>query len=210
MGQVINISEAGIPMLLYGDKSNMISNYLYNQMQALPNVFNEFSERVYNTMLNSYNYVNDKLTQYGIINELQSNGINIIDNYYQELLTFEQLQQANLTMQRWIMAHPQVREMYVKQNMDGYSETYKNVFGKEVGEADYNHRLVMDGVITSIDDDYWVVKHYIGDLLPGDRELTHMEKATILTTWEAVNHMLNTSDYDFTCKSGQPVKFNKE
>jgi hypothetical protein len=209
MGQVINISEAGTDYVLYGDKGNVISNYLYNQMQSLPKAFNEFSERVYNNILSSYNYVNDKLTQYGILNEIQNSGINIVDNYYQELLTFQQLQQANFTMQRWVMAHPQVREMYVKQDIDGYSETYKNVFGKDVGEADYNHRLVMDGVITSTDD-HWVVKHYIGDLLPGDRELTHMEKTTILNTWEAVNHMLRTSDFDFTCNSGQPVKFNKE
>lgn len=210
MGQIINISEPGMDYLLYGDKGNIVSNYLIQQINTLPKVFNEFTERVYSNLNSSYNFINDKLTQYGILNDIKNNsGLNIVDNYYQELLTFTQLQQANLTMQRWVMAHPQVREMYIKQNIDGYSETYKNVFGKEVGEEDYNYRLVMDGVITSTDD-HWVVKHYIDDLLPGDKELSHTEKTTILNTWEAVNHMLGTSDFDFTLKSDTPCKFNRE
>lgn len=209
MGIVVNVSEPGMDFLLYGNKSNIVSNYLYNQIQTLPKVFNEFSERVYNSMLNSYNFVNDKLTQYGILNEIKQSGVNVIDNYFDDLLTFKQLQEANLTMQRWVMSHPQIRQMYIDQNLDGYSETYKNIFGKEVGEKDYNYRLVMDGVITSTDD-HWVVKHYIDDLLPGDRELDHFEKAKILNTWQAMDWILDNCQYDFTIKSDQPVKFNKE
>ena len=102
MGIVVNVPQAGLDMILYGDKSNVISNYLYQQMQAMPQAFNDFSQRVFNAMSTSYNYVNDKLTQFGILNKLQESGLVVIDNYYQELLTFQQLQNANLTMQRWV------------------------------------------------------------------------------------------------------------
>ena len=71
MGIVVNVPQAGLDMVLYGDKSNVISNYLYQQMQAMPQAFNDFSQRVFNAMSTSYNYVNDKLTQYGILNKLQ-------------------------------------------------------------------------------------------------------------------------------------------
>lgn len=209
MGIVVNVPEAGLDYVLYGDKSNVISNYLYNQMQALPQAFNEFSQRIHNAMTTSYNYINDKLTQYGILNQIQDNGLKIVDNYYEELLTFQQLQNANLTMQRWVMAHPQIRQMYVDQNLDGYSGTYKNISGKDVGEKDYNYRMVMDGAVIPTEDG-WTMKHYIDDLQIGDRELNHFEKVKIRSTWEAMDWFLATSNFDFTCKSTEPVKFNKE
>ena len=152
MGIVVNVPQAGLDMILYGDKSNVISNYLYQQMQAMPQAFNDFSQRVCNAMSTSYNYVNDKLTQYGILNKLQESGLVVIDNYYQELLTFQQLQNANLTMQRWVMAHPQIKQMYVDQNLDGYSGSYVNISGKSVGEDDYNYRRVMDGAVIPPED----------------------------------------------------------
>ena len=136
MGQVITVSEAALPMVLYGDKSQVVGNYIMQQLGQMPQVFNEFSQRVYDSLLTSYNFINDKLTQYGIRNEIQNSGLQIVDNYYEDLMSFQRLQEANLTMQRWIMAHPQVRQMYVDQNLDGYSSTYKNISGKETGEED--------------------------------------------------------------------------
>jgi len=136
MGMVIDCPESGIDYVLYGDKSGVISNYLYNQMQAIPQVFNEFSQRVYNGLQSSYNFVTDKLTQYGIMNQIKSNGVSIIDNYYDNIQSFTDAQNANMLMQRWIMANPNVRQLYLDQNLDGYSATYCNVFGKDVGEQD--------------------------------------------------------------------------
>lgn len=207
LGQIYNIPEAGVDLLLYGDKSNIVSNYLYNQMQALPQAYNEFSERIHNVMTTSYNYVNDKLIKYGILNQLYNNGLRVIDNYYEELLTFQQLQNANLIMQRWVMAHPQIKQMYINQNLDGYSETYKNISGKITGENDYNYRLVMDGGLVPTGDG-WIFKHYFEDLQIGDRELTHFEKVRIRNTWEAMDWFLSTSKFDFTLKSDIPTKMN--
>lgn len=209
MGIVVNVPQAGLDMILYGDKSNVISNYLYQQMQAMPQAFNDFSQRVFNAMSTSYNYINDKLTQYGILNKLQESGLVVIDNYYQELLTFQQLQNANLTMQRWVMAHPQIKQMYVDQNLDGYSGSYVNISGKGVGEDDYNYRRVMDGAVIPTEDG-WVVKHYLEDLQIGDQELDHFKKTQIRNTWEAMDWFLETCNFDFTLKSDTPVKFNKE
>lgn len=209
MGIVVNIPEAGLDFVLYGNKSNVISNYLYNQMQALPQSFNEFSDRIYRSMATSYDFINDKLTQYGILNQIQDSGLKVIDSYFEELMSFQQLQNANLTMQRWVMAHPQIRQMYVDQNLDGYSGTYKNISGKDTGEKDYNYRMVMDGAVVPTKDG-WVTKHYIGDLQIGDRELNHFEKVKIRNTWEAMDWFLETSNFDFTCTSSEAVKFNKE
>lgn len=209
MGIVVDVPQAGMDYVLYGDKSNLISGYLYNQLQALPKAFNAFSERVYNNLTTSYNFINDKLTQYGIMNQIQSNGVKIVDNYFEQLTTFQQLQNANLVMQRWVMANPQMKELYNNQNLDGYSDTFKNVSGKGVGESDYNYRMVMDGVVTPTDDGF-IIKNYLEDHLLGDKELSTFEKTKILNTWDAIDWILETSKYDFTVKSESPVKMNKD
>lgn len=207
MGQVLRISEPALDMVLYGNKSELINNYLVQQMQHIKPAFNEFSNRIYQNLQTSYNFINDKLVQYGILNQLQSQGVQVVDNYYMELNNFHALQNANLTMQRWVMSHPAVRQLYLDQNIDGYSDTYKNVFGKGVGEDDYNHRRVMDGVVQD-DGNGYVIKHYIEDLMPGDKELSHYEKVQILHTYDTINHIVTSCKFDFTIKSDEPIKRN--
>lgn len=208
MGQVLRMSAPALDLVLYGNKSDLINNYLVQQMQQVKPAFNEFSNRIYQNLQNSYNFINDKLVQYGILNQLHQQGVQVVDNYYMELNSFTALQNANLTMQRWVMSHPEIRQLYVDQNLDGYSETYKNVFGKGVGEDDYNYRRVMDSVVQDTDNGF-VIRHYIEDLLPGDKELNHYEKVQILHTYDAIDHILSSCKFDFTVKSEEPIKINR-
>lgn len=208
MGQVLRISEPALDLVLYGNKSDLMNNYLVQQLQQVRPAFNEFSQRIYQNLQNSYNFINDKMVQYGLLNQLQSQGVQVVDNYYAELNSFTAIQNANLTMQRWVMSHPEVRQLYLDQNLDGYSETYKNVFGKGVGEQDYNYRRVMDGVVQD-NDNGWVIKHYIEDLMPGDKELDHYEKVQILHTYDAIDHILSSCKFDFTVNSEAPPKINR-
>lgn len=210
MGMVINVSEPALDLMLYGNKSNILNNYLMQQMQRVQPTFNEFSSRIYNALQNSYNFVNDKMIQYGILNQLNQQGVQVQDDYFRELLSFQDLQQANLTMQRWVMSHPQVRQYYLDQNIDGYSDTYNNVFGKGVGEADYNYRRVMDGALVDNDDDTFTIKWYNEDLLEGDVPLNHYQQVRIRNTYDAIDHVLKTCKFDFTNTSEEPSKINLE
>ena len=211
MGRVITVSEPALDMMLYGDNSSTLSAYLMQQMQQIGPVFNEFSQRLYNNLQNSYNFITDKLTQYGILSQVQSAGGVVLDNYYETLNTFTELQNANLTMQRWIMSHPETRQLYLDQNIDGYSGSYQNVFGKEVGEDDYNYRRVMDGVVQdTTDGNGFVIKYYLEDLLPSDTELDHFKRVHILNTYDTITWLYENSKFDFTCTSEEPVKINRE
>lgn len=209
MGIVTTIPEAGLDYMLYGDNSNFISGYLYNQLANIPVAFNQFSQRIHDALQASYNYVTDVATKAGIFNELRNQGFNVNNDYLQELTTFEQLQNANVSMQRWVMTHPDVRKLYLKQDIDGYSDSYKNIFGKGVAEQDYNYRRVMNGVIVDEDKDKYRYSIYDDLLIPGDRELDHREKMIILNTWNAIDNILAESNFDFTCKSDEPVKINR-
>jgi hypothetical protein len=207
MGMVLNVPEAGVDYLVYGDKTNVIKSYLEQQLAQIPAVFNEFGQRVYETLNQSYHWVTDQLTKYQIFNQLKQQNVHLGNNAFRELLSFEELQNANILMQRWVMAHPDVRYLYLENNIEGYPDTYVNVFGNDIGENDYNYRRVMDGVLQS-DDEKWWFKVYNEDLMIGDRELEHREKVMILNTWKCIDWLIETCDFDFTTQSKK--KINKD
>lgn len=204
MGIIVNVPQGGLDYVLYGDKSSVVGNYVQNQLQKIPQVFNEFTQRVYDNLMTSYQWVNDQMTKYNIFNKLRGEGVNIVDNYFMELLSFQALQNANPTMQRWVMSHPDIRSEYLKGNVEGYPESYVNVFGEEVGSQDYNYRRVMDGVIQDTDDGF-KVEYYIDELLPGDRELNHNEKVTVLNTWDAMSWIYENCKFDFTVQGKKKI-----
>lgn len=209
MGMVVTIPEAALDYAIYGDNSHTVSNYLATQMQQMPQMFNALSSRIYDAMMTSYNYVTDVMTKHRLIGTLQNNGLHTVENYISPLTTVEQLQQATPVMQRWVMSHPEVRQLYLQQNIDGYSDSYHNVFGKGVGEDDYNYRRVMHGVLQD-DGVHMYTKHYEEELIVGDRMLDHHEQVGILSTYDAIDSILASSDIDFTCNSTQPSKINRE
>jgi len=105
------------------------------------------------------------------------------------LETYEELQLASTVMQRWVMAEPEIRKAYLDQRIDGYSDTYMNVFENKIKDDHYDYRRVMDGVVLDEEDHY--VKFYIDELFEGDRELNHDEKVDILSTWDIARHFLH-------------------
>ena len=209
MGQVLNLSESALDMALYGNKAPILNNYLQQQMSQLQPAFNSFANRIYDSIQSSYNWINDRMVQYGILNQLSQAGVSAIDNYYTDCLSFQQLQDANTTMQRWIMCHPQLNQYYLDQNIDGYTGSYQNVFGKGVGEDSYNYRRLTDEVLID-KDDTWQVNYYLEDLLPGDKELNHYEKVKGLHTHDCIDWILETCQFDFTNVTNSTAKINKD
>lgn len=99
MGLVLNVPEAGIDYLVYGDKTNAIRTYLEQQLAQIPAVFNKFGQKVYETLNQSYHWVTDQLAKYQIFNQLKSQNVHLGNNAFRELLSFEELQNANILMQ---------------------------------------------------------------------------------------------------------------
>lgn len=100
--------------------------------------------------------------------------------------TVGEIQAAKPLMQRFIMAEPSIRELYHKQLCDGYSDSYVDYEPGKIGEAHYDYRRVMNGIITeSFSDDaandyQWKVVMYAEDLHEGDNELHIDQQAAIL------------------------------
>lgn len=117
-----------------------------------------------------------------------------------EIKTLGGLQQAGQKMQRWIMACPEVRQRYHKQQCDGYSDTYVDMHPGDVGKDHYDWRLVNSGLVveTPDDPDYeWSSVNYM-DENPDDEQLSLSEKLSVLSTWDIIKSMMKPGQEDPT------------
>lgn len=103
-----------------------------------------------------------------------------------ELFGIGEIQQAKPIMQRWIMAEPTYRQMFHEQRCDGFSNSYVDMEPGAVGEAHYDYRRVMDGLLVDDEEEGWNMTHYIEDLREGDVDLELDEQLTILSVWDVV------------------------
>lgn len=116
------------------------------------------------------------------------------------LSTTEQLQCAAPVMQRWIMAEPTVRGMYLNGEVSGYGESYENLHGNGIGAQHYDWRQVMSGIAT-VNDDAVTYTTYMEDTRD-DNPLTVFEKVDILRTWQVVQAALSEGEQDPTSPEG--------
>lgn len=210
MGRVVSLSPAALNMSMFGNQSNTVSNYLANQLSNMGSFAGSIGNRIYDVLQNSYNYVNDTMMQYNIRQELSKNDIAQFNYEYGFINSFRGLQEASMVMQRFIMAEPTIKQLYLDQNLDGYSGSYVNISGNEIGDNDYDYGLVNDGIV-QIDEvnDTWRTVEYFTPLIQGDRRLNIMEQDDILHTWRTARQIMETCKYDFTKYNDDPDQLDK-
>lgn len=120
------------------------------------------------------------------------------ENNIRPLVSITDTQSASLIMQRWIMACPEVRTPYHKQQCDGYAGAYVDMNPGQVGRDHYDYRLVMDGVVESTEEDPFKAVFYFNEILEGDRELRSDEKVDILSSWDIVRAAMRRGEEDPT------------
>lgn len=118
------------------------------------------------------------------------------------LKTIGSMQQAPLSMQRWIMACPEIREYYHHQRCEGYSDTYVDIEPGSRGIDHSDYRKVVSGLIqecTEGDVDWKTTIYFEGD--DDDVRLTLSEKVDILSTWDLIRSMMAPGKEDPTSPS---------
>lgn len=110
------------------------------------------------------------------------------------------IQQAPISMQRWIMAMPEVRKLFHEQRCDGYSESYVDYHPGDIGKKHYDWRVATQGVIfeTPDDPDYaFSVTNWFEEE-PDDVQLSLREKMDIQNTWDVVRDLFAKGKEDPT------------
>lgn len=126
-------------------------------------------------------------------NAWQNNTISFLSN-------IEQIQCAPPIQQRYIMAQPDLRQMYLNGEVNGYGDMYENIHGNAVGQKHYDWRRVMDGMAT-VTNESVSYTNYVEDTRD-DVELTVFEKVDMLRTWQIIPDMLSAAEMDPTSPEG--------
>lgn len=116
-----------------------------------------------------------------------------------------QFQHAQPTMVRWLMANPTVRQMYHRNEVDGYSDFYVDAEPGAVGEDHYDYRRAMDGLVVlnenpADDEPEWYADIYFDELLPDDGDLTIEDQSFIQNSWENLCSYLAEGEDDPTSR----------
>lgn len=189
---------------LFGQPSSAALDYLrqgvdryIQQARAIPNLPSYIAESV----MSSYNSFRS-LNMGHHVQALRSK----IHNYWEAdvirpVTNVHDMQQLRPNMARWVMAHPGMRELYHEERIEGYGKHYVDPAPGVSGEAFYDTRRAVEGVIRPLYSPEGEFKgqgtrHYVETLIGSDRVLSHLEKSAINITWGAIDENLEEGIYD--------------
>lgn len=193
--------------LIFPEQHQKSQNYIFQQLSSYVPTLTDVGRKFMETSKSIYDKFNDSnVIKMAKATLRAAKGI-MQPNLIRHLHTLEDIQSAQPVMQRYIMAQPDLRQVYLEQRCDGYSDTYVDLHPGHVGEEHYDYRRVMDHVVVETVDkdgnDIWCVKSYAEDLIEGDRELTHDEKVDVLLTWDSVKAYLDSRNDPTNIFGGQ-------
>jgi hypothetical protein len=206
MAQIIDGGNLMFKSLMYGRPHPGTMQFIENQMGYMSQSLSDAGRRFVEEAQNMYAHLESS----NAMRAIRSVG-RAVRSLWQldeirELNDIGQLQHAPLTMQRWVMAQPQIRSLFHQQRLDGYSDSYVDLAPGQIGEEHYDYRRVMDGmvVVDETPDESgefgWTATTYLEELLPEDSDLMLDEQQDILATWGHLLSSLERGKEDPTSK----------
>lgn len=107
----------------------------------------------------------------------------------------QQVQSANPVLQRYLMAEPQLRQLYLDQSCEGFAGSYINFQGDAIGVNQYDYRRVTDGMLM-VKEDHVQWNDFYEQIPDNDKELELYEKADMIRNWNLVNIALDAGEMD--------------
>lgn len=194
MINVIHGGDEEFNAFIYGQKHPSTLNFLQNSMQAAQNLastLTEVGKGFFATIGNMFDKFNGSEAMRRMRNALEKvDNINSMD-VIKYLPTIASVQQAQPMMQRFIMANPVVRQMYLDNRLDGFSDQYVNVHGNAIGNSHYDYRLVMNGYMQvpeepKDENDQGVIMDFYDERPSSELDLDLAQQNAIVDTWANV------------------------
>ena len=182
MARVIEGDIATFNALIYGAPHPNTQQFLYNQYQnpttvltAAGQQFIDYGRQIHQQLAES------RTVQYVTAVQRAVGAFWQVDAI-RPLVSVAECQWAPPTMQRYIMAHPKIRQLYHDQRIEGFQGTYVDLWPEDTGPAHYDYRRLKNGVVEWDDDNHWTATTFFDELAPGDRELSTFEQDALETT----------------------------
>ncbi|MGI9212587.1 MAG: hypothetical protein ACR2HF_08950 [Methylococcaceae bacterium] len=198
---MINVIHGGgdaFDSILYAQQNPANQYYIQQQLERINTTLTDSGRAFMSACNEIYQQVNSSEAMQLARSALRAAKSLFQPNVIQYLDTLEQIQTAPPIMQRWVMSCPDIRALYQQQRCHGYGEAYTTDFSpNKIGDADYNYRRVMDGVVVVEEAEEgwtWYSRQYAEDLLEGDRELSAFERLDVIRTWDIVRMAIEAGD----------------
>lgn len=175
------------------------NNQYQNIVDMAQTVGNTTVQQIYNNAAAMYQNIMTS-RPWELAEGIYNQAMHLMDpNWVKALTTVKDLQAARPVMQRWIMANPEVRNMWFENKVEGYHESYVDAQPGLAGAAHYDYRRAINHMLQADEEaQTWQATTYHEALVEGDRELSHYEKKDISITWDALLHNIRTQVYDPT------------
>lgn len=200
--RVITGGPGTLEMFAFGEKTQSALNFLedqaYRLSDTLTNTGRAFMEKG-KEIFERYNGAEALRAAKAAIRSVQ---YHFQSDVIRPLNDIGAMQQAPLSMQRWIMACPDVREFYHQQRCDGYVDTYVDMEPTSIGAEHSDYRKVMSGIIQECNEgdvDWKTNIYFEGD--DDDVRLSLCEKTDILSVWSLIKTMMKPGNEDPTSPS---------
>ena len=196
----INVVHGSSPMLfnamLFPEANTETKQWLQEQWQTTSSMLTDVGRQFASKADELWNQIYDPLLMQKARGLMRQVGGLFHPNTITRLHDIDSVQLAKPVMQRYIMAMPQIRDLYHRQLCDGYSDSYVDHDPGVIGEAHYDYRRVMDGMVNYLPpveeggEERWSVTMYPDELIENDRELQADEKFLILDAWDVVKEAM--------------------
>lgn len=116
-----------------------------------------------------------------------------LDFHIYPIDTIDQLQQAPVEYQPYLMANPEIRRLYLDGRVEGYVDTYDNSHGNDIGIRHKDYRTVITNAGNWMYEDPEVHGYYfrecIGNVMEED-PLKLREKVNVFKAWLIQNNAI--------------------
>jgi len=183
----VNGGEMAFNTLLYGPPKREWVDYLNNQMSHVLSNANGLSDTFVNGSLNMFNSINSDAAIEQAKNIVYNTGMHVSENILTRC-TYDDIFNANLMTQRFIMASPKLYEYNQANRIMVFQDTYSVPDYVYRVEDLPEYRRAVDGMVQYNDDGEGFVMHYSDSYELDD--LTTTEKVGVLESWDIANYLM--------------------
>ena len=187
----INGGEQAFEAMLYKPHSESTLSYINNNIAAAADALGSAGSRFIDKSISLYNQFNNSALINATKAFIYGTGTHMSQDMIYPLYE-NNMHEANLVMQRYIMANPVVSNMHKKNMCDGWSETFFNQQPDAYGKDRYDYMRVMDGILQHEDNEEEegdaYIMHYTTD--DDEEDLDTFDKFAILDTWHAAEQLI--------------------
>lgn len=200
MARIIDGDVSTFNALAYGEKHLGTQQFLYSHMENMSHVLTDAGRRFFDASREVFQQM--EKTRTGRLIKAAQRAVGSIwqSDEIRYLCTVGEFQWAPEKMRRYIMAQPEVRQMYHEQRLEGYEGWYKDAYPTDIGETHWDYRRVMNGVVVEGEGELdWTASTYYED---GDYtlepDMDFLDQVDVLDSWNTVVHLIRQGGDDPT------------